>query len=58
MTQSTHKNLYPAATALALLLLSVLACSRGGAAAPEPEKRGELTIEYYAPRPGIGHGQN
>jgi hypothetical protein len=49
-------DFYPALIGLALLLTSVLACSRGGEAAAKTEKRGELTIETYASKPGIGHG--
>lgn len=42
--------------ALAALVLSVLACSRGNSKAAKSQKRGELTVDYYAPQPGIGHG--
>lgn len=51
-----RNNVLIAASALFLLLLSILACSRGGAEASETQTRGELTIHYFKPEPGIGHG--
>ena len=56
MVQLRSKNLYPALIGLAALLVASLACSGSSSKAAPPEKRGELTIEYYAPQPGIGHG--
>lgn len=50
------KSLFPALLSLALLIFAALACSRGGEAKVQTEKRGELTIETYAPQPGITHG--
>ena len=54
MTRS--KNTISVFIGLAALLISVLACSGSKSEAAETEKRGELTIEYYKGRPGIGHG--
>jgi hypothetical protein len=53
---SAPGSLYPALIGLAALVFCVVACSRGGSKAAKSERRGELTVEYYAPQPGIGHG--
>ena len=50
-----HTNLPAAVSGLMLVLVAVLACGRSSPPA-ESIKRGELTIETYAPQPGIGHG--
>lgn len=42
--------------AIAVIFLTCLACGDRSEAAGETIKRGELTINTYASRPGIGHG--
>jgi hypothetical protein len=49
-------NVCAAITVLAALFLAAAACGGGSPAAAEKIQRGELTIETYAPKPGIGHG--
>ncbi|MEO6390438.1 MAG: hypothetical protein ABIP75_01220 [Pyrinomonadaceae bacterium] len=39
-----------------MLLCSVLACSGGKTEAAISETRGELTVHYYKPKPGLTHG--
>lgn len=56
MIKLKNKNLYAALIGLSALLVTALACSDGSSEAAQTEKRGELTIETYAPKPGIGHG--
>lgn len=59
MNSPLHKLLsIPAALAAGgALILCLIACTgRGSEAAEKTEKRGEITIEYYAPKSGIGHG--
>jgi hypothetical protein len=54
--QNFSGNIYAALVSLAVMFISVVAC--GGSSTPKAEsiKRGELTINTYAPKPGIGHG--
>lgn len=59
MIRSVYKilNIPAALVAGGALVLCLIACTgRGSEAAEKTEKRGQVTIEYYAPRPGIGHG--
>ncbi len=48
-------NIPAAFLGFAIVITAVLSCSRSSSPA-ESIKRGELTIETYAPKPGIGHG--
>ncbi len=56
LIQHTCGNIYAALVSTAFIFMSVIAC--GGSSTPKTEsiKRGELTINTYGPRPGIGHG--
>jgi hypothetical protein len=49
-------NVFSAFIGLAALLLAASACGGSSEAKTESIKRGELTIETYAPKSGIGHG--
>ncbi len=56
LTQNLSGNIYAALVSKVFIVISVVAC--GGNSTPKTEsiKRGELTINTYAPKPGIGHG--